>query len=154
MCQLAVVGRAGTIEILSSMKVITTGERVPASAAALLSKLNIKPFAYGIEITKVLFLSHPHFFSCRHFASHRCEAMRGVGNVSQRWESEGHPQHARICLLVHERMHGVQVYDGGDFFAAAVLDIQVWFLQLDRKTQGLQNLGFLEVNSKNPRFCR
>jgi hypothetical protein len=36
------------------MKVITKGEKVPASAAALLSKLNVKPFAYGIEITKVL----------------------------------------------------------------------------------------------------
>jgi hypothetical protein len=35
------------------MKVVTKGSKVPASAAALLSKLNIKPFAYGIEITKV-----------------------------------------------------------------------------------------------------
>lgn len=51
--------RAGTIEILSSMKVISKGDKVPASAAALLSKLAIKPFAYGIEITKVL-LPAPH----------------------------------------------------------------------------------------------
>jgi hypothetical protein len=35
------------------MKVIAKGDKVAASAAALLSKLNIKPFAYGIEITKV-----------------------------------------------------------------------------------------------------
>jgi large subunit ribosomal protein LP0 len=57
----------GTIEILSSVQLITQGERVQASAAALLGKLGIKPFAYGIEVTKV--------------------------------------------------------YDGGNFFAAAVLDI-------------------------------
>ena len=43
----------GTIEILSSVQLIKQGERVQASAAALLGKLNIKPFAYGIEITKV-----------------------------------------------------------------------------------------------------
>jgi large subunit ribosomal protein LP0 len=58
----------GTIEILSSVKLISAGERVQASAAALLGKLNIKPFTYGIELTKV--------------------------------------------------------YDGGDFFAAKVLEIQ------------------------------
>lgn len=57
----------GTIEILTSMTLLKQGERVPASAAALLGKLNIKPFAYGLELTKV--------------------------------------------------------FDGGDFFAAAVLDI-------------------------------
>eukprot|EP00892_Ulva_mutabilis_P012331 jgi/Ulvmu1/9470/UM052_0039.1 len=43
----------GTIEILTSMTLLRTGERVPASAAALLGKLNIKPFAYGLELTKV-----------------------------------------------------------------------------------------------------
>lgn len=35
------------------MTLLKTGERVPASAAALLGKLNIKPFAYGLELTKV-----------------------------------------------------------------------------------------------------
>lgn len=44
---------AGTIEILTSMTLLKAGERVPASAAALLGKLNIKPFAYGIELMKV-----------------------------------------------------------------------------------------------------
>jgi large subunit ribosomal protein LP0 len=43
----------GTIEILSSLQIVKQGERVPASAAALLGKLNIKPFAYGLELTKV-----------------------------------------------------------------------------------------------------
>lgn len=35
------------------MTLLRTGERVQASAAALLGKLNIKPFAYGLELTKV-----------------------------------------------------------------------------------------------------
>lgn len=51
------------------MKVIQKGDKVPASAAALLSKLNIKPFAYGIEITKVLCCSLPHVYVGSHFVS-------------------------------------------------------------------------------------
>ena len=43
----------GTIEILSSVQLLTQGERVAASAAALLGKLGVKPFAYGLELTKV-----------------------------------------------------------------------------------------------------
>lgn len=58
---------AGTIEILSSMKVISKGEKVPASAAALLGKLAIKPFAYGIEITRVLFLELSVLVGCCQF---------------------------------------------------------------------------------------
>jgi len=43
----------GAIEIISDVSVITAGEKVSASAVALLSKLNIKPFEFGINVTTV-----------------------------------------------------------------------------------------------------
>ena len=43
----------GSIEILTNVKLILKGSRVSASAVALLSKLNIKPFFYGIVVPTV-----------------------------------------------------------------------------------------------------
>eukprot|EP00735_Rhodelphis_limneticus_P005291 TRINITY_DN1706_c0_g1::TRINITY_DN1706_c0_g1_i1::g.25255::m.25255 TRINITY_DN1706_c0_g1::TRINITY_DN1706_c0_g1_i1::g.25255 ORF type:complete len:311 (+),score=142.07,sp/Q9DG68/RLA0_RANSY/61.74/1e-111,Ribosomal_L10/PF00466.15/2.6e-25,Ribosomal_L10/PF00466.15/5.4e+03,Ribosomal_60s/PF00428.14/6.8e+03,Ribosomal_60s/PF00428.14/6e-16,DUF2164/PF09932.4/17,DUF2164/PF09932.4/5.5 TRINITY_DN1706_c0_g1_i1:80-1012(+) len=43
----------GQIEIVSDVKLITTGNKVTASQAALLQKLNIKPFQYGLIIQNV-----------------------------------------------------------------------------------------------------
>mmetsp|Transcript_10025 Transcript_10025/g.28439 ORF Transcript_10025/g.28439 Transcript_10025/m.28439 type:complete len:314 (-) Transcript_10025:97-1038(-) len=43
----------GAVEILSDVKVITEGDKVGASEAALLAKLNIKPFAYGLVLQHV-----------------------------------------------------------------------------------------------------
>lgn len=43
----------GAVEILSDVKVISEGDKVGASEAALLAKLNIKPFAYGLVFMHV-----------------------------------------------------------------------------------------------------
>lgn len=43
----------GAIEITSDVKLCFTGEKVSTSAVALLAKLNIKPFEYGILVTHV-----------------------------------------------------------------------------------------------------
>ena len=43
----------GQIEITKEFKVCTKGKKVKASEAALLKKLNLKPFEYGIKITHV-----------------------------------------------------------------------------------------------------
>ena len=43
----------GTIEIVSDVHLIKTGDKVGASEAALLGKLGIKPFRYGLEVVKV-----------------------------------------------------------------------------------------------------
>merc|ERR1711966_462518 len=43
----------GAIEILSDVKLITKGERVSSGAVALLTKLDIKPFFFGIAVTSV-----------------------------------------------------------------------------------------------------
>lgn len=44
----------GQIEIVSDMKACVQGCKVGASAAALLAKLNIKPFEYGMEVIYVV----------------------------------------------------------------------------------------------------
>ena len=43
----------GTIDIVNDVHLIKAGDRVGASEAALLGKLGIKPFKYGLEILKV-----------------------------------------------------------------------------------------------------
>ena len=43
----------GAIEILADVKVVTAGEKVSSSAAALLAKLGFTPFTYGLEVRKV-----------------------------------------------------------------------------------------------------
>jgi large subunit ribosomal protein LP0 len=43
----------GQIEITKDFKVCTVGKKVKASEAALLKKLNLKPFEYGMKITQV-----------------------------------------------------------------------------------------------------
>ena len=43
----------GQIEITNDIQLISTGERVTASQAALLQKLNIEPFTYGLVLKSV-----------------------------------------------------------------------------------------------------
>jgi len=43
----------GCIEIMSNVTLCTTGTKVSSSAVALLNKLGLKPFEYGIEVTYV-----------------------------------------------------------------------------------------------------
>jgi len=43
----------GAIEILNDVDLITTGNKVTPGAAALLQKMGIKPFSYGLEVTCV-----------------------------------------------------------------------------------------------------
>ena len=44
----------GSVEILNDVKVVTEGEKVGSSAAALLVKMNIKPFTYGIRLLTIV----------------------------------------------------------------------------------------------------
>ena len=43
----------GAIEIVNDVHLIKKGEKVGASESALLSKLNIKPFSYGLELVSL-----------------------------------------------------------------------------------------------------
>merc|ERR1712032_312160 len=43
----------GQIELTSEFPILKVGERVSASGAVLLTKLNIRPFEYGMEVQQV-----------------------------------------------------------------------------------------------------
>jgi len=43
----------GTVEIITPVELIKKGDKVGSSEAALLAKLGIRPFSYGLEVTKV-----------------------------------------------------------------------------------------------------
>eukprot|EP00420_Gonyaulax_spinifera_P032686 CAMPEP_0197878074 /NCGR_PEP_ID=MMETSP1439-20131203/6542_1 /TAXON_ID=66791 /ORGANISM="Gonyaulax spinifera, Strain CCMP409" /LENGTH=322 /DNA_ID=CAMNT_0043497455 /DNA_START=87 /DNA_END=1055 /DNA_ORIENTATION=- len=43
----------GQIELISEFKILQIGDKVSPSAAVLLTKLNIKPFEYGMEVQQV-----------------------------------------------------------------------------------------------------
>jgi large subunit ribosomal protein LP0 len=43
----------GAIEIIDTVHLIVKGDKVSSSAVALLNKLNIRPFSYGIEVLQV-----------------------------------------------------------------------------------------------------
>jgi len=43
----------GQIELASEFKILSVGDKVSPSGAALLSKLNIQPFEYGMEVVQV-----------------------------------------------------------------------------------------------------
>ncbi len=43
----------GSIELVSEVHLIKTGDKVGASQATLLGKLGVKPFKYGLQLLKV-----------------------------------------------------------------------------------------------------
>ena len=43
----------GTVEIVAPVRLVKEGEKVGASEATLLAKLGIKPFSYGLIVTRV-----------------------------------------------------------------------------------------------------
>ena len=43
----------GTVEIVAPVELVKAGDKVGSSEAALLSKLNIRPFSYGLIVEKV-----------------------------------------------------------------------------------------------------
>jgi hypothetical protein len=45
----------GTVEIVAPVELVKVGEKVGSSEAALLAKLNIRPFSYGEGCSDMLF---------------------------------------------------------------------------------------------------
>lgn len=45
----------GTVEIVAPVELVKSGEKVGSSEAALLAKLNIRPFSYGEGLSEMLF---------------------------------------------------------------------------------------------------
>jgi len=77
----------GQIEITNPVNLIKKGDKVGSSESSLLTKLNIKPFSYGLQITNVF--DHGSIFSCAvldideaYLSSRFMEAVRNVAAIS------------------------------------------------------------------------
>merc|ERR1712174_122723 len=88
----------GQIEIVNDVPLIEVGEKVTASQAALLQKLNIEPFSYGMILKKVydngsLFDAKVLEITDEVLASQFCEALGVLASISL---AAGYPTQASV----------------------------------------------------------
>lgn len=96
--QIATKITRGQIEMVNDTHLITAGERVTASQAALLQKLNIEPFSYGVILKKVydngsLFDAKVLEITDDVLASQFCEALNVLASLSL---AAGYPTQASV----------------------------------------------------------
>jgi len=88
----------GTIEILSDVQLIKTGDKVGASEATLLNMLNISPFSYGLLIQQVYdngSVYSPEVLDITEAALH-ARFLEGVRNIASVCLQIGYPTLASI----------------------------------------------------------
>ncbi|KAE8634439.1 hypothetical protein XENTR_v10002308 [Xenopus tropicalis] len=88
----------GTIEILSDVQLIKTGDKVGASEATLLNMLNISPFSYGLIIQQVYdngSIYSPEVLDITEEALH-VRFLEGVRNVASVCLQIGYPTVASV----------------------------------------------------------
>lgn len=92
----------GQIEITKDFKVCTLNKKIKASEAALLKKLNIKPFEYGMKIFKVFDEGSilPDELITFDPASLLPKFEAGIRNLAALSLSAGHPIAATIPLII------------------------------------------------------
>jgi len=88
----------GSIEILSNVQLIKTGDKVGASEATLLNMLNISPFSYGLNIQQVYdngSVYSPEVLDITEDALHK-RFLEGVRNIASVCLQIGYPTLASI----------------------------------------------------------
>ena len=88
----------GTIEILSDVQLIKTGDKVGASEATLLNMLNISPFSFGLIIQQVFdngSIYNPEVLDITEQALHS-RFLEGVRNVASVCLQIGYPTVASV----------------------------------------------------------
>ncbi|XP_054941031.1 60S acidic ribosomal protein P0-like [Physeter macrocephalus] len=88
----------GTIEILSDVQLIKTGDKVGASEATLLNMLNISPFSFGLVIQQVFdngSIYNPEVLDITEEALHS-RFLEGVRNVASICLQIGYPAVASV----------------------------------------------------------
>lgn len=88
----------GTIEILSDVQLIKTGDKVGASEATLLNMLNISPFSFGLIIQQVFdndSIYNPEVLDITEQALHS-RFLEGVRNVASVCLQMGYPTVASV----------------------------------------------------------
>lgn len=92
----------GQIEITKDFKVCTIGKKIKASEAALLKKLNLKPFAYGMKITGCYDNGNilPEAVINIDPASLLVKLQAGIKNLAGLSLSAGYPIEATVPLII------------------------------------------------------
>lgn len=97
----------GQIEIMNSVDVFKAGEKVTSSQVALLSKMNIKPFSYGLEFQYVYdngSVYKPDVLDITDDMLTK-KVLEGIANMAALSLSVGHPTKASVP---HSVMRGLQ----------------------------------------------
>lgn len=89
----------GTVEITQDCHVIHVGEKVTSSMATLLAKLNIRPFAYGLDILKVYDNGSVYDAKVLDLTDDDIEAhfMAGIQNIASASLELGYPTMASVA---------------------------------------------------------
>ncbi len=120
----------GQIEITKDFKVCTKGKKVKASEAALLKKLNLKPFEYGMKIANVYDEGHilPEEILNLDPASLIAKFEQGVKNIASLSLGAGYPIEATIPLIIGNAFKNI---------AAISLETGYLLIYLDTKLKKL-----------------
>lgn len=97
----------GQIEIMSNFDVFKAGEKVTSSQVALLSKMNIKPFSYGLEFQQVYdngSIYTPDVLDITDDMLAK-KVIEGIANMAALSLAVGHPTKASVP---HSIMRGLQ----------------------------------------------
>lgn len=138
----------GQIEITKDFKVCTKGKKVKASEAALLKKLNLKPFEYGMKVASVYDDGSilPEAILNLDPASLLTKFETGVRNITSLSLGAGYPIEATIPLIIGNAFRNI---------AALSLETGYFSLYLDTKLRKLNLLlHLLPLPLLRPRLRR
>lgn len=122
----------GQIEILTNVELIKTGEKVTASQSALLQKLNIRPFNYGLSVRQIYDDGSVYDASVLDITNSDIIAKirGGLNNVSAFARQIGLPNQVSI---VHSVMEAFK------FCTAAVLESDYTFPEMEKIKEIVNN---------------
>uniref|UniRef100_A0A8C4T8N5 60S acidic ribosomal protein P0 n=1 Tax=Erpetoichthys calabaricus TaxID=27687 RepID=A0A8C4T8N5_ERPCA len=127
----------GTIEILSDVQLIKTGDKVGASEATLLNMLNISPFSYGLIIRQVYdngSVYSPEVLDITEDSLHQ-RFIEGVRNIASVCLQIGYPT---VASIPHSIVNGYKMV------LAVAVETDYSFPLADKKSTGpCKQIGFL-----------
>lgn len=97
----------GQIEIMSSIELFKAGDKVSSSEVALLTKMNIKPFSYGLVFKQVYDKGSLYSPDVLDITDERLtqSVLAGIANIAAISMKIGHPTRASVP---HSVMNGLQ----------------------------------------------
>lgn len=114
----------GQIEITKDFKVCSKGKKIKASEAALLKKLNLKPFEYGMKIAEVYDDGSilPEAVLNLDPSSLISKFQQGVKNITALSLGAGYPIEATIPLIIGNAFKNIAAFSLESGYALSYLD--------------------------------